>query len=168
MILTGYARRVDAHLSPAALINPSLVEDGGDPALLAAACLAEVDQDFALRVREGDLLVINGVLEGSGDCELAIVALQAVGIAAIICQQVATEMVAVADRCGLPILSAPAAVPLLDEGTLLRLDLEHGVVEGGGTRYEVAPLAKPTLEMVRRVQLLSRMRRVVEEEGFAE
>ena len=168
MILTGYARCVDAHLSPAALINPASVEDGGDPALLAAACLAEVDQDFALRVREGDMLVINGVLGGSGDCELAIVALQAVGIAAIICQQVATEMVVVAERYGLPIMSAPAAVPLLDEGTLLRLDLEHGVVEGGGARWEVAPLAKPTLEMVRRVQLLSRMRRVVEEEGFAE
>lgn len=167
MILTGYARRIDAHLSPAALINPAFV-DRGDPALLAAACLAEIDQDFVLRAREGDLLVINGVLEGSGDGELAIVALQAVGIAAIICQQADPAIVAVADRYGLPIVSAPEAVPGLDEGTLLRLDLEHGVVEGAGSCWVVAPLAKPTVEMVRRVQLLSRMRRVVEEEGFAE
>lgn len=167
MILTGYARRIDAHLSPAALINPAF-GDGGDPALLAAACLAEVDQDFALRVREGDLLVINGVLEGSGDQELAMVALQAVGVAAIICQQADSAIMAVADRYGLPIVSAPEAVPLLHEGTLLRLDLEHGVVEGAGARWEVAPLTQPMLDIVRRVQLLIRMRRVVEEEGFAE
>jgi len=167
MVLTGYVRRIDAHLSPAEVIDPTSVESG-DPALLAAACLAEVDQDFALRAGEGDLLVINGVLEGGGDLELALDALQAVGIAAIVCRQAAAEIVAVADRYGLPIVRAPEAVSLLPEGTLLRLDLERGLVEGAGARWEVAPLVKSMVDNVRRVQLLARMRRVVEEEGFAE
>jgi 3-isopropylmalate/(R)-2-methylmalate dehydratase small subunit len=167
MVLTGYVRRIDAHLSPAEVINPVAV-DGGDPALLAAACLAEVDQEFALRVGEGDLLVINGALEGDGDPELALEALQAVGIAAIVCRHAAVEIVAVADRYGLPIVCAPEAVPLLHEGTLFRLDLERGLVEGAGARWEVVPLVKSMLDNVRRVQLLARMRRVVEEEGFAE
>jgi 3-isopropylmalate/(R)-2-methylmalate dehydratase small subunit len=167
MILTGYARHIRADLSPAQIIDPATFAMG-DPALLAAQCLAAVDPDLAARAREGDLLVLDGVLSFDAGAEAAVIALQAVGMAAVVCRTAAPELQAVAAGYGLPILAAPEAAAAISEGALLRLDLERGQLETAGTRWTCAPLAAPALASVRRAQLLVRMRRVVEEEGFAE
>ncbi len=167
MVITGYARRISASLSPSQVIAPEVVA-GGDPAEIAAHCLAVVDPEFAERVRDGDVLVVDGDLSGGPGAEAAVLALQAAGVAALICRGAAADLIALGERYGLPVLSAPAAVPHLAEGALLRLDLEYGRLSSNGVTWSVTPLEAAALTTVRRVQVLARMRRVVEEEGLAE
>ncbi len=167
MVLQGYARRINSDLHPIQVIDPALVW-AGDPAEIAGACLGAVDVSFAERVREGDLLVLAGVLTAGAGVEAALIALQATGIAAVICAGVAPDFENLAATYGLPFLVAPAAAAQITEGSLVRLDLERGQIEVTGSRWEVAPTPPATLAAVRRTQLLARMRRVVEEEGFAE
>ncbi len=167
MVITGYARRVSASLTPGQVIAPE-VAAGGDPAEIAAHCLAAVDAEFAERAREGDILVVDGDLSGGEGAEAAVLALQAAGIAALICREAAAELVAAGEGYGLPVLSVPPAAAHLAEGTLLRLDLERGRLEGDGHTWPFTPLGPAALATARRAQVLARMRRVVEEEGLAE
>jgi 3-isopropylmalate dehydratase small subunit len=167
MVITGYARTLRGDLTPAQIIDPTAATLG-DPAVLAAQCLAAVDPDFAERAREGDLLVLDGLLGDGTHGEAAVISLQALGIAAVICRAAGPEFAAIAAGYGLPIIAAPEAAAALGEGVLLRLDLERGSLEGAGVCWTTPPLAVAALGAVRRAQLLVRMRRVVEEEGFAE
>lgn len=164
MVLTGYARLIVSDLAPRQIVDPALVA-AGDPAEIAAACLATVDPALAERVREGDLLVVAGELRAGPGAEEAVIALQAAGFAAAIARQVASELWAIGARYGLPLLALDTAIA---EGALIRLDLERGRVEVGGATWMFEPLASEGLAAVRRGQLLARMRRVAEDEGYAE
>lgn len=167
MVVTGYARRVAADLTPAAIVDAATAATG-DPALLAAQCLAAVDPGFAERAREGDLLVLAGALLAGPGAEPAVLALQAAGISAVVCAAAANQLIELGSVYGLPFVVAPAGAAAIAEGELVRLDLERGGLAAGGRRWAVEPLAPPYLAAVRRAQLLSRMRRVVEDEGYAE
>ncbi len=167
MVITGYARALRGDLDPAAIIDAETAALG-DPALLAAGCLAAVDPGFAERAGEGDILVVDGALRAGPGAEAAVIALQAVGVAAVVCAEGADELVELGLVYGLPIVSAPEAVGAIAEGAVVRLDLEDGRLEVAPQRWTFAPLSHAALAAARRAQLLARMRRVVEDEGYAE
>ncbi|MEP7188521.1 MAG: 3-isopropylmalate dehydratase small subunit [Roseiflexaceae bacterium] len=167
MILYGTTYRVGDDITSAAIIAPEYHADA-DPAWLAAHCLAGVDPAIAEQAREGDLLLAGNNFGAGPDAEIAVLALQAVGFAAIICTAADAGFVAAAEAYGLPVLSSPAAVAAISPGSVLRLDLAGGRITDRttGAVYSVPPCAPTLVDMVRRTQLLWRMRRVVEEEGF--
>jgi phosphohistidine swiveling domain-containing protein len=166
MVLTGYARRLARDLTPSQVIDPSIAA-AGDPAEIAAACLVTVDARLAERVAEGDFLVLEGQLLAGEGAEAAVIALQAVGFAAVICAAVVDELAALGETFGIPVVGT-AAVRSIGEGDLVRIDLERGQIAVGTARWPFAPLESTALAATRRAQLLARMRRVVEDEGFAE
>ena len=90
------------------------------------------------------------------------------GFAAIVCGSADPGFVAVAAGFGLPALVCPAAVAAIAEGVVVRLDLERGRIEDreSGAAYDAPPCPPELVAAARRAQLLTRMRRVVEEEGF--
>lgn len=169
MVLTGIAQRVESSLTPAQVIAPALAASG-DPALLAAHCLEAVDPTLSERAREGDILLVNGTLHGGEGAEDAVLALQALGIAAVLCAATDEALAALAGSYGLPLLVQPAAVAAVAAGHILRLDLERGQIEerATGRRWDCAPSTPAVRAAVQRAQLLARMRRVVEDEGYAE
>lgn len=169
MILTGYALRVEHDLTPEQIIAPAYATSG-DPALLAAHCLEAVDASLAETAREGDILVVNGRLHTGAGAEEALVALQALGIAAVVCARTDNALARLAGTFGLPILAQEEATTAIPPGSIVRLDLARGAIahQPSGTTWRVAPCAPGIIAAVQRTQLLARMRRVVEEEGFAE
>jgi 3-isopropylmalate/(R)-2-methylmalate dehydratase small subunit len=167
VVLTGHARRVGGDLTPEAVIDAETAATG-DPALLAARCVAAADPSFAERCGEGDLLVLDGALLGGPGAEAAVIALQAVGVAAAVCAAADPALAELAAGYGLPLLAAPQAAAAIPEGAVVRLDLERGQIEADGQRWACSPLDPPALAAARRAQLLARMRRVVEDEGYAE
>ncbi|WP_129671454.1 hypothetical protein [Candidatus Chloroploca sp. Khr17] len=167
MVLTGYVRCVQGDLWPHQIIDHATAASG-DPALLAAQCLAAVDPALTERVVEGDVLVVAGMVKAGQGHEMAVIALQSVGFAAVICAAVDPEVVAMAHTYGLPILALAEASTRLTEAHLVRLDLERGSLACADTTWSYEPLERATLDAVRRTQLLARMRRVVEDEGYAE
>lgn len=167
MVIAGHARRVVAEVAPADIVAAEAAASG-DPALLAAACLAGVDPGFAERVGEGDVLVLAGALLPGPGAEAAVIALQAAGLAAVVCAAAAPELAEVGAVYGLPVVAAPGAPEAIAEGAVVRLDLERGRLEAEGRSWVFAPLAPEAVAAARRAQLLARMRRVVEDEGYAE
>jgi 3-isopropylmalate/(R)-2-methylmalate dehydratase small subunit len=166
MIVQGYVLRIEQSLEPAQIIAPAYAEIG-DPAELAAHCLEHVDPDLAANAREGDLLVVAGNVRDGVGAEAAIYALQALGLAAWICTDADPALVVRSTRAGLPMIRL-GNTSLPSSGALLRIDLARGVAEDQSLCWTFDPLTSPELEAARRTQLLSRMRRIVEDEGLAE
>jgi 3-isopropylmalate/(R)-2-methylmalate dehydratase small subunit len=166
MVLYGTTHRVGDAITTDAIVAPGHRND--DPAWLAAHCLAGVDPAIAEQAVEGDVLLA-GTGFGSGpEPEIAVLALQAAGFAAIVCASADAGFVAAAEAYGLPVLVCPAAVSGIAPGGVARLDLASGRIadRATGQVYQAPPCAPALVDAVRRAQLLARMRRVVEEEGF--
>lgn len=166
MILYGTTHRVGNTISTAQIIAPE--HHDADPATLAAHCLAEVDAYLAEHVAEGDVLMAGHGFGAGDDPEQAVLALQALGVAAIIAASAAPTFVDAAHAYGLPVIIAPEAAHTIAAGSVVRLDLEHGTIHDRtcGTVYHAPPSPPEVVAAVRRAQLLQRMRRVVEEEGY--
>lgn len=177
MILTGYVRRLAVTITPEQIIAPE-VAAFGDPAVLAMQCCADVDAGLAQRMGEGDILVVPTIVARRDDqshSEHAVFALQAMGCAAVICGDVPAWWATQAAERGLPVLVQAEAVAALHEGAAVRLDLERGTIGlfevgtslGGGQAWQAAALTPAQCDLVRRYQLLVRMRRVADEEDYA-
>jgi 3-isopropylmalate/(R)-2-methylmalate dehydratase small subunit len=167
MILYGTTHRVGDNITTDLIIAPEHQPDT-DPAWLAAHCLAGVDPSIAEAAREGDVLLAGDGFGAGPGAEIAVLALQAAGFAAIVCASADAGFVAAAQDYGLPVLICPTAVVAIAPGGVVRLDLGGGRITDRltGEDYPVQPCAPALVDMVRRAQLISRMRRVVEEEGF--
>jgi 3-isopropylmalate/(R)-2-methylmalate dehydratase small subunit len=167
MVLYGTTHHIGDRITTNMIIAPEHQADS-DPAWLAAHCLAGVDPAIAEMAREGDLLLAGDNFGAGPDQELAVLALQAVGFATIVCASADPGFVDAAETYGLPVLICPAAVASITPSSLVRLDLVGGRItdRATGQVYLAPPCAPVLVEAVRRAQLLTRMRRVVEEEGF--
>lgn len=166
MVLYGTAHRLGEGITTELIIAPAHRTD--DPAILAAHCLESVDPSLAERVAEGDLLLAGAGFGAGEGAEIAVLALLALGVVAVLCAGAAPEFVAVAATHGLPVLHAPAAAEGIPAGVVVRLDLERGQAtdRASGAVFLFPPCSAPLIAAVRRGQLLARMRRVVEEEGY--
>jgi hypothetical protein len=71
---------------------------------------------------------------------------------------------------GLSVLIQATAATALPAGQIVRIDLERGVIEERATNlvWRSAPCPPEVIAATRRNQLLLQMRRIVEDEGFAE
>lgn len=169
MVLTGYAHHI-ATDAPACAIIAAEYADSGDPALLAAHCLEALDPDFAGRVREGDVLAVPGSVGAGVGAEPAVLALQAAGVGAVVCEEADAEFAELAASYGLAVLVCAPAAAEIATGDLVRVDLASGSIEDRthGRRWGGIAVPPALPEAARRAQLLARTRRVVDEEGFAE
>jgi 3-isopropylmalate dehydratase small subunit len=166
MIHYGTTHRVGDAISTTHIIAPEHRAD--DPATLAAHCLQAVDAGLSEQVADGDVLMAGHGFGAGDDAESAVLALQALGVAAIMAASAAPSFVDAAHAYGLPVIIAPAAVGGIEAASVVRIDFEHGTItdRANGTVYH-APLIPPdVVAAVQRAQLLQRMRRVVEEEGY--
>ena len=166
MVLYGTIPRVGDGITTGAILAPKH-QHVADPAWLAAHCLAGVDPAIAEQARAGDVLLAGHDFGAGPQPEIAVLALQAAGFAAIVCASADAGFVAAAEAYGLPVLICPAAAGITP-GSVARLDLASGRItdRSTGENYQAPPCAPTLVDAVRRAQLLARMRRVVEEEGF--
>jgi 3-isopropylmalate/(R)-2-methylmalate dehydratase small subunit len=167
MILYGTTHRVGDEITTDDIIAPEW-RTGDDPAVLAAHCLATIDPTIAEQAREGDVLLAGSGFGAGAEPDIAVLALQAAGFVAVVCASADSSFVEVAEIYGLPALVCPEAVTTIRAAGVVRLDLARGRIEDRttGAVYHAPPCAPDLVEAVRRSQLLTRMRRVVEEEGF--
>ncbi|MBK9710626.1 MAG: 3-isopropylmalate dehydratase small subunit [Kouleothrix sp.] len=166
MVLYGTAHRVGDGITTDDIIAPEQ-RGAGDPAWLAAHCLAVVDPAIAEQAREGDVLLAGHDFGGGDEPDIAALALLAAGFAAVVCASADAAFADAAAAYGLPVLVCPAALAIA-AGGVARIDLASGKItdRASGATFQALPCPAELLDAVRRSQLLSRMRRVVEEEGF--
>lgn len=166
MVLYGTAHRVGDEITTDDIIAPEQ-RGAGDPAWLAAHCLAAVDPAIAEQAREGDVLLAGQNFGGGDEPDIAALALLAAGFAAVVCVSADAGFAEAAAAHGLPVLVCPAAL-VIAAGGVARIDLASGKIadRASGATFQAQPCPAELVGAVRRAQLLSRMRRVVEEEGF--
>lgn len=164
MVLYGHAVRIGDDITTDQIIAPEHRE-AGDPAVLAAECLAALDPALAERVREGDVLLAGiGLGAGAGQEEAAL-ALLAAGFAAVLCISANPGFAAAAGALGLPVLECSQATTPAD-GALLRIDIASGRIEDRdtGTPLQAQPAPPAVIAAARQAQLLARTRQAIEEE----
>jgi 3-isopropylmalate/(R)-2-methylmalate dehydratase small subunit len=166
MVLYGTTHRVGDGVTTEDIL-PHELRGAGDPALLAAHCLATLAPTIAEAAREGDVLLAGHSFGSGGDADAAVLALQALGFAAVICAGADAEFAETAAAYGLPVLISSAAANIR-AGAIVRIDLASGTItdRSNGAVVQTAPCPPELVAAARRAQLLVRMRRVVDEEGF--
>ena len=108
---------------------------------LAAHCMEDIDKDFVNKVHEGDLMV-GGWNFGCGSSrEHAPLAIKTAGISVVIAKSFARIFYRNSINIGLPILECPAASEAINEGDVVAINFDTGVItdETTGQTFQAAP-----------------------------
>ncbi|MEE8318879.1 MAG: 3-isopropylmalate dehydratase small subunit [Dehalococcoidales bacterium] len=107
---------------PGRYLNLSTVEE------VARHCMEDVDPDFLIRVRPGDIVVATTNFGCGSSREHAPMALKGVGIACVIAKSFARIFFRNAINIGLPLLESADAVDNTEAGDILEVDLASGTI----------------------------------------
>lgn len=113
-----------------------------EPKELASHCMEDLDPDFHLKVKGGDILVAGENFGCGSSREHAPLAIKASGIACVIASSFARIFYRNALNIGLPILECPEASRGLERGDRVGVNLGEGLIKNlsRGTEYRTAPL----------------------------
>lgn len=135
-IVHKYGDHVDTDvIIPARYLNTT------DPAELAAHCMEDLDSDFKKK-SETSRIIVAGRNFGCGSSrEHAPVAIKAAGIDCVIAKSFARIFYRNAINIGLPILECPAASEAINEGDVVAINFDTGVItdETTGQTFQAAP-----------------------------
>ena len=111
------------------VIIPARYLNTQSPAELAAHCMEDIDKTFVTRVKAGDIMVGGPV------------AIKAAGIDCVIAKSFARIFYRNAINIGLPILECPAASEAINEGDVVAINFDTGVItdETTGQTFQAAP-----------------------------
>lgn len=99
-----------------------------DPAELASHCMEDLDASFVKRVRKGDIMVAGKNFGCGSSREHAPIAIKASGISCIIAETFARIFYRNAINIGLPIIESPQAAAEIDEGDVVEVDFDSGII----------------------------------------
>lgn len=131
-----YGRDIDTDvIIPARYLNTS------DPAELAKHCLEDLDTEFVNNVQPGDIIVADENFGCGSSREHAPIAIKAAGVDVVIAKSFARIFYRNAINIGLPILECPAASEAINEGDVVAINFDTGVItdETTGQTFQAAP-----------------------------
>jgi homoaconitate hydratase family protein/3-isopropylmalate dehydratase small subunit len=105
------------------------------------------DNSFSDRVQAGDIIMAGANFGCGSSREHPAVGLAFAGIKAVICKSVNRIFYRSAVNQGLPIILVPDAVDAYQQGDLVNIDFEKGMVSVGGGQYAFAPLPAKLMEI---------------------
>ena len=118
-----YGHNVDTDvIIPARYLNTT------DAAELARHCLEDIDRSFAGTVKPGDMIVAGENFGCGSSREHAPLAIKANGVSCVIAQSFARIFYRNAINIGLPILECGTASDLAEDGDVVEVELETGIV----------------------------------------
>lgn len=112
-----------------------------EPAELARHAMADIDAEFANRVRVGDIMVAGENFGCGSSREHAPIGLKASGIACVIAKSFARIFYRNAINIGLPIVECPEAAEQIKAGELVCVDFQNGLIynETTGEKFQIEP-----------------------------
>ncbi|MGB9680355.1 MAG: 3-isopropylmalate dehydratase small subunit [Thermoanaerobacteraceae bacterium] len=153
-----YGDNIDTDvIIPARFLNTS------DPKELASHCMEDIDKEFKIKVKNGDIM-IGGENFGCGSSrEHAPLAIKESGISCIIAKSFARIFYRNAINIGLPILESKEAVENIQEGDIVSVDTENGIIKNltKGTEYKSQPFPEFIKEIIKYGGLINYYRKKV-------
>lgn len=111
------------------VIIPARYLNSSDPQHLAAHCLEDLDENFASKVAEGDVVIAGRNFGCGSSREHAPLALKATGISGVVAISFARIFFRNALNIGLPIWECPELVAEAEPGDRIKINIEEGVFE---------------------------------------
>jgi len=124
------------------LIIPGKYLELTDPREMARHAMEGIDPTFHERVGAGDIVVAGRNFGCGSSREHAPLALKYAGVGAVIAESYARIFYRNAINIGLPALECPGVADAVDDGDVLEIDLNSGIIEvtGKGVRLRFTPL----------------------------
>jgi 3-isopropylmalate/(R)-2-methylmalate dehydratase small subunit len=120
-----------------------------DPDELAKHCMEGLDPDFYEKVSKGDMIVGGKNFGCGSSIEHAPLALQGVGIGAVVAESFARIFYRNAINVGIPLLEAAGISKVIEEGEEIEVDMENGVIiSESGKEYKFKKLPPFMLEIL--------------------
>ena len=112
-----------------------------EPEELAKHAMADIDAEFAGRVRNGDIMVAGENFGCGSSREHAPIGIKASGIACVIAKSFARIFYRNAINIGLPIVECPEAAERIKAGEQVRVDFDKGLIcnETTGKQFQITP-----------------------------
>ena len=145
------------------VIIPARYLNTQSPAELAAHCMEDIDKTFVTRVKAGDIMV-GGENFGCGSSrEHAPVAIKAAGIDCVIAKSFARIFYRNAINIGLPIMECPEAVDAINNGDVVEVDADTGVIADKTTdqTFQAQPFPPFLQEIIEEGGLVARTKKVL-------
>jgi len=118
-----YGDNVDTDvIIPARYLNTS------DPAELAEHCMEDIDKDFLLKIKKGDIMVAGKNFGCGSSREHAPIAIKAAGISCVIARTFARIFYRNAINIGLPIIECDEAAEGIRAGDEVEIDFDSGII----------------------------------------
>lgn len=113
-----------------------------DPKELAKHVMEDADPTFPSKVEEGDILVAGKNFGCGSSREHAPLAIKGAGIAAVVAESFARIFFRNAINLGLLIIESPEAARETEEGDILEIDINQGVIRNvtKNKEYKIKPL----------------------------
>ncbi|SHJ05060.1 3-isopropylmalate dehydratase small subunit [Parasporobacterium paucivorans] len=120
------------------VIIPARYLNAPDPSELAKHCMEDIDKEFVKKVQKGDIIVAEKNFGCGSSREHAPVAIKVAGISCVIAETFARIFYRNAINIGLPIIECPQAAREIQDGDILEVDFDSGMIynKTKGTEYK--------------------------------
>lgn len=110
------------------VIIPARYLNSSDPAELATHCMEDIDKEFVNRVNKGDIIVATKNFGCGSSREHAPIAIKAAGVSCVIAETFARIFYRNAINIGLPIIECPEAASQIEDGDIVEVNFDTGVI----------------------------------------
>ena len=127
---------------------------------LASHCMEDIDKEFVNKVKEGDIMVAGDNFGCGSSREHAPIAIKASGISCVIANTFARIFYRNAINIGLPILECPAASEAINEGDIVSVNFDTGVItdETTGQTFQAAPFPEFIQNIIKQGGLMNSLK----------
>ncbi len=149
MKFTGNVHRFGANVDTDVII-PARYLNVSEPSELAKHCMENIDPEFGIKVRPGDIIVATTNFGCGSSREHAPLAIKASGISCVIAQSFARIFFRNAINIGLPLLTCDEAVIETEAGDILEVDLSSGEINNVSKqkKFMAEPYPKFMMEII--------------------
>lgn len=153
-----YGRDVDTDV-----IIPARYLTTSDPAELAKHCLEDLDSEFVKKVQPGDIIVAEENFGCGSSREHAPICIKAVGVSVVIAKSFARIFYRNAINIGLPIMECPEAVDAINNGDVVEVDADTGVIadKTTGLTFQAQPFPPFLQEIIEEGGLVARTKKIL-------
>ena len=125
-------------------IIPARYLNTSDPKELAKHVMEDADPEFPKKVKEGDVIVAGKNFGCGSSREHAPIAIKAAGVSAVIAKSFARIFYRNAINIGLPIFESPEAVEGIEEGDIVEINPETGIIKNltKGREFKANPIPR--------------------------
>lgn len=153
-----YGRDVDTDV-----IIPARYLTTSDPAELAKHCLEDLDSEFVKKVQPGDIIVAEENFGCGSSREHAPICIKAAGVSVVIAKSFARIFYRNAINIGLPIMECPEAVDAVNNGDVVEVDADTGVIadKTTGLTFQAQPFPPFLQEIIEEGGLVARTKKIL-------